>query len=59
MRKAAPWRAALDSPVGELQVLHDRVRDQIAVGVSERPARAANFEGQRVAHVRMDRFSDI
>jgi hypothetical protein len=44
MRKAAPWRAALDSPVGELQVLDDRVCDHVAFGISQRLARAANFD---------------
>jgi hypothetical protein len=41
MREAAPWRAALDFPIGELQVLDDRVRDHVAFGISQRSARAA------------------
>jgi hypothetical protein len=49
MPEAAPMAGRVDFPIGELQVLDDRVRDHVAFGISQRSARAANLEGHGVS----------
>src|SRR4051812_40249828 len=58
LRKSAPRRPALDAPIAQPDVLDDRRRDHVALGVCEGLLFSADLEPQCKAHVVAQFLSD-